>query len=144
MIKTNELRIGNFVMVENKLLPNYKNQPIVVTSIQQRSDKDFPNSKHVISCEVDKYNGISQFDEFVVPIELNVEWLQKFSKSMDVGYWISVTNLKSELHFEIYRNEIVTILKGQFCNLILDNIKYVHQLQNLYFALTGCELQYVH
>jgi hypothetical protein len=23
------------------------------------------------------------------------------------------------------------------------DIKYVHQLQNLYFALTGCELQYV-
>jgi len=57
--------------------------------------------------------------------------------------WLPVYNLKAELHFECHASgEIVTTLKSQFCDLIFDRIKYIHQLQNLYFALTGQELIY--
>lgn len=64
-------------------------------------------------------------------------------KPLENGFWISVYNLKAELHFEVFNNtsEIVTTIKSQFSDLILDRIKYVHQLQNLYFALTNIELQ---
>jgi hypothetical protein len=57
-------------------------------------------------------------------------------------FWLSVTNLKCELHFEAFRgrDEIVTTLKGQFCDLILDRISYLHELQNLYKILTKEEL----
>jgi len=78
------------------------------------------------------------------PIPLTEEWLLKIGgKPLENGYWISVSNLKAELHFELFKNtdEIVTTLKSQFCDLILDRIYYVHQLQNLYFALTNEELE---
>ena len=54
----------------------------------------------------------------------------------------SSSNLKAELHFEVFNNtsEIVTTIKSQFSDLILDRIKYVHELQNLYFSLTKSEL----
>jgi hypothetical protein len=57
-------------------------------------------------------------------------------------YWLPITNLKSELHFETFSNtdEIVTTLKGQFSDLILDRIRSVHDLQNLYYSLTKSEL----
>lgn len=79
------------------------------------------------------------------PIPLTEEWLLKLGarkNNLPNGYWISVTNLKAELHFETFDNtdEIVTTLISQSCELILDRIKYVHTFQNLYFALTGEEL----
>jgi hypothetical protein len=77
------------------------------------------------------------------PILLNIDWLMKFGgKPLENGYWISVNNLKAELHFEVFNNtdEIVTTIKSQFSDLILDRIKYVHELQNLYFSLTKSEL----
>lgn len=55
-------------------------------------------------------------------------------------YFISIPNLKAELHFEIFDKEIVATLKSDFCELIFDNLKYAHRLQNLYFSLTNREL----
>ena len=82
--------------------------------------------------------------EDIEPIPLTEEWLLGFGahKSNKFTYWISVSNLKAELHFEAFKNrdEIVTRIIGSFSDLILDRIKYVHQLQNLYFALTNEEL----
>ena len=76
---------------------------------------------------------------------LTKEWLLKLGakkNQLPNGYWISVTNLKAEFHFETFDNtdEIVTTLISQSCELILDRVKYVHEYQNLYYALTKCEL----
>ncbi len=81
----------------------------------------------------------------IKPIKLTAEWLLKLGakkNQLPNGYWISVANLKAELHFETFDNtdEIVTTLISQSCELILDSIKYVHEYQNLYYALTKCEL----
>jgi hypothetical protein len=70
------------------------------------------------------------------PIPLTEEWLERFGAKSDVvssmfglGNWISI-NLSNDGDFwiENITGEVVVI-------------KYVHQLQNLYFALTGEELQ---
>ncbi len=87
-------------------------------------------------------------DSFIMqPIPLTEEWLKKIDQYSTYGdqKWISLTKLKAELHFEIFTRElhgteIVTTIKSKFSDLILDPIKYVHQLQNLYFAMTGEEL----
>jgi hypothetical protein len=75
-------------------------------------------------------------------IPLTEEWLLKFLEVKKFGgtIYLSLTNLKAEIHFEIYKNDIVSIIKSDFAELILDPIKYVHQLQNLYFCLCGEEL----
>lgn len=89
--------------------------------------------------EFEKRTGME--DNMYSPIPLTEEWLMKLGakKHADVVYF-PIPNLKSELHFEVYGNEAVATLKGQFCELILDRIRYVHKLQNLYYALTGLEL----
>lgn len=75
--------------------------------------------------------------EDVKPIPLTEEWLLRmgFEKS------------GSTVYININRIEIGTIASGKrfYIQIGLENvtlpIKHVHQLQNLYFALTGCELE---
>jgi hypothetical protein len=70
------------------------------------------------------------------PIPLTEEWLKKFwfEEGYENLYWT-----KDEALFQIENGEL-----GY--NHVWDNaftgasVKYVHQLQNLYFALTGTEL----
>ena len=78
------------------------------------------------------------------PIPLTEEWLLKFNEVRKFGgtIYLPLMNLKAEIHFEIYGNHIVSTVKSDFAELILDPIKHVHQLQNLYFVLTNEELTY--
>ena len=79
------------------------------------------------------------------PIELTEEWLIKFgfqkrTKVRDsVQYYIGLNPITHDWLFDIMW------LKGSdapFYRNGFHKIKYVHQLQNLYFALTGEELKY--
>lgn len=77
--------------------------------------------------------GIEDFE----PIPLNEEWLLKFGfKYNNPTYeWYD----KSEVFF-IQVNYLGFDLIAKFHNQVIREIKYVHELQNLYFALTGKEL----
>ena len=111
-MKANELRIGNLVKKGDEMFM-----------------ADFLTIRMAINYE---------------PIPLTEEWLIKFgferndnTKLSDSFYWIMVG--RSELHINpdngvlwIHRNENI------FNNPCL--VKHVHQIQNLYFALTGEEL----
>ena len=96
-----------------------------------------------------RYNGgiwTLKYDD-IEPIPLTDELLLKGGakkNQLPNGYWLSLTNLKAELHFETFANtdEIVTTIISQSCELILDRIKYAHSLQNLYRDLTGEELNF--
>ena len=63
------------------------------------------------------------------PILLNEEWLAK------LGY-----DLISENHYGVLGHLIWKIEDRFYCDKNGMQLKYVHQLQNLYFALTGSEL----
>jgi len=72
------------------------------------------------------------------PILLTEEWLLKFGFSddgcLDLGNYTD-----SKLSFNPNSNQLRLVDSGgRF--LTHDNLKHVHQLQNLYFALTGEEL----
>lgn len=72
--------------------------------------------------------------EMFEPIPITEEWLIKF------GF----EKIKNE-YYTI--NDIISfIIDLKICYILIDNkleieIKYIHQLQNLYFALTGKELE---
>lgn len=121
MIQANELRIGNCVKLNNS-------DTTLVPRDFQRYCKSF---------------GI--FEEFE-PIKLSEEWLLKagFEKD-DTG-----VDIFDQDYCEWYQKEFPVI--GILCqssdkSYIFDEntdtlrLKYVHQLQNLYFALTGEELE---
>ncbi len=83
------------------------------------------------------------------PIPLTEEWLLKFDMELTDGFSSS-----RKLYLNNYENDISKITyspkegllrlsngdtKG---TLLIPHIKYVHQLQNIYFALTGKELTF--
>ena len=82
------------------------------------------------------------FDDYIFePIPLTEEWLKDFgfeSKNKKIGWY------KKEGFLFTLRLQKNNILSVQFISnglhKVLIEIKYVHSLQNLYFALTGKEL----
>lgn len=71
------------------------------------------------------------------PIPLTEKWLLKFSFTKKLGNW--------ELpNFRFHINKPMNYDGFVFCDgysVISDKIHYVHELQNLYFALTKTELK---
>lgn len=134
-------QIGNIVTINNpEYHPAMKGVALIITGIVERFVSG-ENNTYSISLKNNDGDTFSQFIKFIEPIELTEEWLKKcgFKKNGNY-YWISLANLKAELHVEIFGEYLVFIIKSDFCDLILDPIKPVHQLQNLYFALTNKEL----
>ena len=118
-MKASELRIGNWV--------------------QSGNDSPFQvNRVHVIDID-DDMDGENTF-----PITLSEEWLLK----LGINKRIIKTQLNgSEDWFDVSRvlvNDDIDNPKWGYLFSMngesLTVIKYVHQLQNLYFALTGAEL----
>lgn len=75
------------------------------------------------------------------PIKLTEEWLLKFG--FNTSEWDDNTSFR--LMINDY-NSIVINLEFDYIkigDLELKNIKYVHQLQNLVFALTNEELKFI-
>ena len=74
---------------------------------------------------------LTEYPEFCKPIPLTEEWLLKFGffKNDDLFY---IGEIGLYLDGNIWWNK----------ELINGDCEYIHQLQNLYFALTGKELSY--
>ncbi len=131
-MKANELRVGNYVQTDNSTPPHYIDI-ITVDSILDLGKYGGKINNNHDSWDWDLEN--------IHPIPLTEEWLLKFGfEKLLIGdgneYLIDVNglgwsiNIKSKyVGFDYLENtEIAKCL-------------YVHQLQNLYFALTGEELQ---
>jgi hypothetical protein len=73
----------------------------------------------------------------IKPIPLTEEWLLKFGFERQENNWKTM-----DLHFATISWERLagTALSFEKESIYLPNIKHVHQLQNLYFALTREEL----
>jgi hypothetical protein len=132
-MKAEELRIGNLIMLENDLLPETKGEIYKVAGFQSRFDLSFPDSTGVIFLDhIKSIRTYNQFDEFVIPIPLTEEWLLKlgFDPEED-GY------VHPEEPLFIIDSDLSHIWDASYTGAKIDNI---HQLQNLFFALTGNEL----
>ncbi len=71
----------------------------------------------------------------IKPIPLTEEWLLKFGFEENTSSW---TNWEKPN----YSKEVRLRKAFDYLTFNSKRIDYVHQLQNLYFALTGEELQY--
>lgn len=116
-MRPNELRIGNYVSQREEIYRLDENSLIDILEYWK------------------------QFKEVLFqPIPLTEEWLLKFGFRNECGYDCAVCYT-----FDFNTGHTINFLnKELYCYLDskrLDNIKYVHQLQNLYFALTGQELE---
>jgi len=79
----------------------------------------------------------------IEPIPLTEEWLERFGFELPAHTWIG-----NKFHLTEYGegskhpNGGIWVVAMNKNNAIISEIKYVHQLQNLYHALTGEELTY--
>ena len=135
-MQANELRIGNYVYVDwvdagRKLETNY--------------GVHYGNDAMVMDVTPTGYGvGIS----FVEPIPLTEEWLVKFGfekreSSTCSEYHIGVNEITHDWLFSITwlkEPETINAPNAPFYRNGRHVLYYVHQLQNLYFALTGEEL----
>jgi hypothetical protein len=76
----------------------------------------------------------------VEPIPLTEEWLVRFGFK-DNNYTFDLMANRKKLSFGWYARVVSSGVRRGFSMGKYKHIKHVHQLQNLYFALTGKELE---
>jgi len=119
-MKASELRIGNLVDLGNRIAKviEINHLACVVVDLEETQDtiEDYERTK---------------------PIPLTEEWLLKFGFTDEDDY------LELQIHESlsiIYVGYLALIIDGVIIQVNNTNSDKVHQLQNLYFALTGEEL----
>lgn len=126
IIKIEELRIGNYICVNNN------GHPCRVTELT------------TMSCTVEsiKENNKEPYVKTMNTIPLTEEWLLKFGfeKNEDLGNENINWELPNSYYFIQEHLDVEEFIFYGQENCIEKQIKYVHQLQNLYFALTNEEL----
>lgn len=132
-MKANELRIGNWVQY-----PNYNKDG----TVKYFKIRDIYTDDDKISLTDGRIQLPSSNLKYIKPVPLTEEWLLKFRfvKSSNKLMFLPMPKIKAELHYEKHNYGNVITIQSDFGMLIPDDIKYVHQLQNLYLALTGEEL----
>jgi hypothetical protein len=111
-MKKNELRIGNFVY-----------HPLTSRTYQVNENDLLAFAKNLVTN---------------TPITLTEEWLLKFGFEHEDDY----LELQINEHLSIiYVGYLALMIDGVIIQLNNTNSDKVHQLQNLYFALTGEEIK---
>jgi len=126
MIKANELRVGNYV--------NYK-------PIDDICDLSLQNRSVFNMIDVDDIHLISTgtMNDRFEPIQLTEHWLIKFGFS--TTQWDNFNSYRLMVGDNDYTIVIYSDGNCEVGDIVTLKIKSVHQLQNLYFALTGEELE---
>jgi hypothetical protein len=128
-MKANELRIGNLYHFADN------------DGVRYRKVSEIKHNEFGFECDYDGVNfGICR------PVPLTEGWLLNFgfeySKFYN-NYFVKAGDYFNSISYDVedcewnYNND-----KSDAACYYVTSIKYVHQLQNLYFALTGEELQY--
>lgn len=76
------------------------------------------------------------------PIPLTEDWLIKFGFQYDYegNLFLEPIHDDTEANFYFHWEVDELVLRDSFEDVFMSRLNYVHQLQNLYFALTGEEL----
>jgi hypothetical protein len=132
-MESRDLRIGNYLIIDGVL--------VRVRSVYSFTNGSFKNNEGRV--EAYRYDsifepkkisaGINRFE----PIPLTEEWLVKF------GFNFSGYNNEDKALYKIDDEVWIVkniVTKQFYLNEYQLEIKHVHQLQNLYFALTNEEL----
>jgi hypothetical protein len=122
-MEANELRIGNIINYSNKKYTYWVDELIGQTDIVTKETYNMVHSGELMEYE---------------PIPLTEEWLVK----LDFAVFLIKKKYTIICKFGEPNNRINATKNGFYYKVYNGTIKinYVHQLQNLYFALTGKEL----
>lgn len=141
-MKPTELRIGNYVY--------YEHTTHIVSGVHGNKVYSWwvKDGQPVIEYEAKDISGTQVENPYIdvisqhEPIPLTEEWLVKF------GFKITGQTPHPNNIWTVYGEECKFELEHIISFFLYDNkcfgteVKYIHQLQNLYFALTGEELTF--
>jgi hypothetical protein len=135
-MKANELRIGNLVNInEETRIDNTNELPLINPLFKiERIDED---GEIIIYSEINNLHIHCDL-ESIQPITLIEEWLLKFGFELSPNGKYHILAGKILIDYDV-NNKWVDLVKRVNFNTFI-HIEYVHQIQNLYFALTGEEL----
>lgn len=120
-MKVQELRIGNYLELLGEI-----RKVEGIFNLPKRKEMYWIKCEGIIDTKIIHYK----------PIPLTEEWLLKFVFDKDIDdFYLDINTVL----FVSYNDDEFVHLKSNHLETIA-SIKYVHQLQNLYFALTGEEL----
>ena len=121
MIPSNELRIENWIIIDG-----------VVQKVDRIGQDPLLESNGIELFYINRYRVDECF-----PIPLTPEILVKAGfECSSKGFWIHPNWYNLSLKYMRGTHA----LRCNFMDIVANNIDYLHQLQNLYFALTGQEL----
>lgn len=127
VMKASELRIGNYIL-------DHLGNVCTVELIERHG------GIHVSSLKYSLGDGMNNISEGFNPIPITEDWMAGFGMTKDNGRYglgdygvLSLYNDKPIIHITLYGPN--DIYDGEA------PCEYVHQLQNLYHALTGNELE---
>jgi len=147
-IKANEFRIGNYISLE--LAEDNTWYECIVVGIEQNKIYYLPWLKLK-----PKADHLCSLYCYVKPIKLTEEWLIKlgFTNMENICWqryvqkkWVNFENgffffrvMKHSFAWWFILEDEINTERG----INMGDIQYVHELQNLYFVLTGKELKYI-
>lgn len=124
-MKANELRIGNWVCAD------------IVNEAGDESSEVYQLTYHALGILL---NGLDVSKSMIHPIPLTEAWLSNFGFTLpDIHYliWYKKGFGPFRVLFDIHLGHWQVGYSG---GRVFRRIKYVHELQNIYFAITGEEL----
>ena len=149
-MKASELRIGNYVYYEHTthIVSGVHGNKVYSWWVKDGEPVIEYEAKDISGTQVENpyMDVVSQYK----PIPLTEEWLLKFGfVNIDKGNNDFITYTDSEHNYYLQidvrkKDEKYLILDNSFDDLrafSMVDIQYVHQLQNLYFALYGIDIQ---
>ena len=129
MVNFKELRIGNFIL--------YKGS---IQKISLISNENGLEGNSFINYEFNEGNNVSCDSEHLQSISITDEVLQKFGFVLHnyLGFWQKITTVSGKrCEMDINKDySIIDFMRRP----VVKNVSTLHQLQNIYFALTGSEL----
>jgi len=134
MINTNEIRLGNYYQDrDGKLL-----RVDFIEYIEKGYSTKFGQKMFLHNQEEDR---LTEYSDYANPIELTKEWLIKFGfeEIYNSAFRLKYDHPCNFIGFDFSKNEDKHMEGFRYYGQYI-KIKYVHQLQNLYYTLRGEEL----
>ena len=138
-MKANELRIGNWIKYEDKLV-----QVVQLSSLMILCQRD--ENQFLVNCAPKVFQPIELTEEVLLKIgfkNCNARYVDIYK----IEKWIDEFNFIS-IDYRDLRNSNTTLNITHIndetynqCTLLKNNIKYLHQLQNAYYCLTNQEME---
>ena len=145
-MKTNELRLGNYISVDCIM---YKKE-LKVTEVCPDgvfANPTYPNTSEIVFVKKEDIEPIELIEELLLKIGFKKVFQSKITKgrfelNVNIGD-NEFTNIEynifvsGEPNLNITQRRCESLCDNSICK---QNIKYLHELQNAYYCLTGQEL----